>query len=86
MALFGRKSRKPRKRVDRQAWLVAQGDFALRPCTVVDMSDDGARLTVETAERLPRTFGLTFSRGARSGRTCEMRWRRGNAIGVKFVA
>ena len=50
------------------------------------MSDEGARLDVEPGERLPRHFSLTYSRTSRDGRRCEMRWRRGRSVGVKFVA
>ena len=84
MISFGRKTRVLR-RVDQQAWLVTNGDFALRPCTVVLMSDDAAEIKVEQSERLPMHFNLTFSRASRSGKRCEMQWKRGRSIGVKFV-
>ncbi len=86
MLPFRQKTRPSRRRADKQAWLVADGDFALRPCTVVDMSDTGAKLTVDQSDRLPKHFNLTFSRGSRSGFRCEVRWKRGRSIGVKFVA
>jgi hypothetical protein len=86
MTLFARKSRKPRQKVERQAWFAGDGDFALRPCTVVDMSSDGARLRIEDAARLPGKFRLTFSRSTREGFRCDLRWRRGQTVGVKFSA
>lgn len=49
------------------------------------MSDQGARLDVDAAERLPKHFNLTFSRTTRAGLRCEVRWRRGRAVGVRFV-
>lgn len=85
MMLFGRKSRKTRRKIQREAWLAGDRDFALRPCTVVDMHDDGAQLKVDYPERLPIRFNLTFSRSSRSGKRCEVRWRRGHSVGVKFV-
>jgi hypothetical protein len=72
--------------VDRRAWLVTDRDFGLRPCTVVDMSDTGARLKIGETERLPRHFGLTFSPSTRDGLRCEIRWRRGRSVGLRFVA
>lgn len=60
--------------------------FALKPCKVVDLSDDGAQLRIEGAERLPKRFTLTFSRNTRTGPRCETRWRRGSQVGVKFVS
>jgi hypothetical protein len=59
--------------------------FALRPCKVIDMSDNGARLYLEPDDRLPKHFNLTFSRASRNGLRCEVRWRRGHSVGVKFV-
>lgn len=86
MALFGRKSRQTRRNIQREAWLAGEHDFALRRCTVVNMHDDGAQLSIDTAERLPNRFQLTFSRASRTGKLCEVRWRRGRAVGVRFVA
>jgi hypothetical protein len=85
MALLGRKSRAPRRLADRQAWIVVENSFALRPCKVVDISDQGARLDLDEADRLPKFFDLTFTRASRAGRRCELRWRRGRTAGVKFV-
>jgi hypothetical protein len=85
MSLFGRKPRPPRRRVEKEAWLALDRSFALRPCKVIDMSDEGARLYVDD-DRLPKHFNLTFSRSSRDGKRCEMRWRRGHSVGVKFVA
>ncbi len=86
MALFGRKTRKTRRKVQREAWLAVDQDFALRPCTIIDMHDDGAQLRVKDAARLPARFNLTFSRSTRTGQRCEVRWRKGQSVGVKFMA
>ena len=86
MTLFGLKSRKARRKVERKAWFVGDGDFALRPCTVLDMSSDGARLRIDDTTRLPGNFRLTFSRSTRDGLRCDLRWRRGQTVGVKFAA
>ncbi|MGD9920510.1 MAG: PilZ domain-containing protein [Pseudorhodoplanes sp.] len=85
MTLFGRKSRKPRQKVNRSAWLAGDSDFALRPCTIIDMSSEGAKLRTEDVARLPKQFRLTFSRSTRDGKRCDLRWRRGQIFGVKFV-
>jgi hypothetical protein len=86
MTFMGHKSRAPRTKRKQQAWLVADEGFAMRPCIVIDMSDGGARLELDAAERLPRFFRLIFSRTTRAGPQCEMRWRRGRSVGVKFLA
>jgi len=85
MFSFGRKSRLSRRRVEKQAWLATDGDFALRPCKVVDMSDHGAQLTLEQFDRLPKQFNITFSRARRTGLRCQVRWQRGRSIGVTFL-
>ena len=86
MTPFGLKSRKPRRKVERQAWFVSDGEFALQPCTVVDMSSDGARIRIDGHIRLPGKFRLTFSRATRDGLRCDLRWRNGRTVGVKFAA
>jgi hypothetical protein len=48
------------------------------------MSSSGAKITVE-AEVPAGRLRLAFSRDARSGRSCEVVWRRGKSFGVKFV-
>jgi len=85
MLPFGRKTRASRRRANQQAWLVTDGSFALQPCTVVNLSDDGAQIKVEQSDRLPKHFNLTFTRASRTGRRCEVRWKRGRSIGVKFL-
>jgi hypothetical protein len=34
---------------------------------------------------LPGTLRLAFARDARTGRNCQVVWRRGNSIGVRFI-
>jgi hypothetical protein len=48
------------------------------------MSRAGAKITVEAGVPSGR-LRLAFSRDARSGRNCEVVWRRGKSFGVKFV-
>jgi hypothetical protein len=49
------------------------------------MHDEGAQLKVDPEARLPHRFTLTFSRASRNGQRCEVRWRRGPSVGVKFI-
>jgi hypothetical protein len=86
MTLFSLKSRKARRKVDRKAWFVGDGDFALRACTVIDISSEGARIRIDDHARLPSKFRLTFSRSTREGLHCDLRWRQGQSVGVKFIA
>jgi hypothetical protein len=80
-----RKSRSTRKSVQQAGWLVFDGSFAARQCTVVDLSDSGAKIETSEASPVGTKLRLAFSRDVRTGRPCEVVWRRGKTFGVKFV-
>ena len=84
MAL-GTKKREVRKSLSQPGWITLEGGFAARPCVVHDMSATGAKVTIEDSNSLPARLRLAFSRDARTGRPCEVVWRRGKSVGVKFV-
>jgi hypothetical protein len=79
------KKREARKSLQQPGWITLEGGFAVRPCLVQDMSSTGAKLTVDDPNPLPARLRLAFSRDARTGRNCEVVWRRGKAVGIKFV-
>ena len=78
------KKRDVRKSVQQSGWITLDGGFAARQCVVQDMSASGAKITIDDAN-LPDRLRLAFSRDARTGRNCEVVWRRGKSVGVKFV-
>ena len=79
------RKRAARKSVQQSGWITLDGGFAARRCVVHDMSSTGAKITVENSSALAGRLRLAFSRDARSGRRCEVVWRRGKSFGVKFV-
>jgi hypothetical protein len=79
------KKREARKSVHQAGWITLDGGFAARPCVVQDMSSTGARITVDDGNVLSGRLRLAFSRDARTGRSCDVVWRRGKSLGVKFV-
>jgi hypothetical protein len=79
------KKREARKSLRQPGWITLDGGFAARPCVVQDMSTTGAKLTIDDPNVLPAKLRLAFSRDARTGRNCEVVWRRGKSLGVKFV-
>ena len=79
------KKREARKSLRQPGWITLDGGFAARPCVVQDMSTTGAKLTIDDPNVLPARLRLAFSRDARTGRNCEVVWRRGKTLGVKFV-
>ena len=80
------KKRDPRRVVNQAAWITLEGGFAARPCSVIDLSKTGAKVQMQTVEQLPSNLRLTFSRDGRTGRPCEVLWRRGKTVGVRFLA
>ena len=79
------KKRDSRKLLGQSAWITLEGGFAARQCVVADISTTGARLVLDDANSLPARLRLAFARDARTGRTCQVVWRRGKSAGVKFV-
>jgi hypothetical protein len=77
--------REARKSVHQSGWITLDGGFAARPCTVLDLSSTGAKITVDDPQAVTAKARLAFSRDARSGRICQVVWRRGKTLGVKFV-
>jgi hypothetical protein len=71
-----------RKSINKGAWIRADGGFAVHPCTVIDLSETGARLSIPGD--IPSTFDLLLSRNSR-GRGARVKWRRGDKVGIVFV-
>jgi hypothetical protein len=85
MALATKKKREVRKSLRQPGWITLEGGFAARPCVVHNMSSTGAKITIDDPNMLPTKLRLAFTRDARTGRPCEVVWRRGKSVGVKFV-
>jgi hypothetical protein len=85
MALATKKKREVRKSLRQPGWIILEGGFAARPCVVQNMSSTGAKITIDDPNMLPAKLRLAFTRDARTGRPCEVVWRRGKLVGVKFV-
>ena len=56
-----------------------------RQCVVQDLSNTGAKITIDDPNMLPARLRLAFERDARTGRNCEVVWRRGKSVGIRFV-
>ena len=80
-----RKSRGTRKSVQQPGWLIYEGSFAARQCTVLDLSDSGAKIQSSEPSPVRTKLRLAFSRDVRTGRACEVVWQRGKTFGVKFI-
>ena len=80
-------NRANRKALRRQsaatAWIRVEKQFAVRACTVVDISLTGVQLTLHSPEPLAREFRLLLSRDSQ-GRACHLKWRQGASVGAEF--
>jgi PilZ domain-containing protein len=79
------KKRDVRRSVQQTGWVTLEGGFAARQCVVHDISSTGAKITVADSSVLSGRLRLAFSRDAKTGRQCDVVWRRGRSFGVKFV-
>jgi PilZ domain len=84
MAAEQRKSN--RRPIGTRAWADFGPDARMHQCFIKDMSDTGARLAMALSVPVPPEFVLQFSPDGSVGRRCEVRWRSGIEIGVKFTA
>jgi hypothetical protein len=80
------KKRDVRRSVQQAGWITLDGGFAARQCTVLDMSATGAKIVVDDPTSVTARVRLALSRDARTGRHCEVVWRRGKTLGVRFVS
>jgi hypothetical protein len=80
------KKRDVRRSVQQAGWITLEGGFAARPCMVLDLSATGAKIVVDDPSSVTTAkIKLAFARDARTGRNCEVVWRRGKTLGVRFV-
>jgi hypothetical protein len=66
------------------ARLTKAADLSDRQCTVIDISEGGARLRGEDPQFVKPQFQLKFDRTS-PGRACKVAWKKGDVIGIKFV-
>jgi hypothetical protein len=72
-----------RRKVMRAARVFFADRQSLVDCTILDLSDGGAKLEFTNRQVLPRIFDLQMQNGAIY--RCEVRWAKGNFFGVRFL-
>jgi len=85
MAVFKRESRKPRHATRHDAWMLLDGGFAKRNCTILDLSSGGARVKLADRELLGSRLSLALTGDVRKVTHCRVIWRKDAVIGVEFV-
>ena len=79
------KKREVRKSVQQPGWITLEGGFAARHVWCRTCLPRARRSRSTMRNVLPARLRLAFSRDARTGRNCEVVWRRGASAGIKFV-
>jgi hypothetical protein len=80
-------AREERRRIPRrQVKIPARIDLGgtIRECTVVDISELGAKLAVEAPADLPDHFMLLLTPSGHPARRCRVAWRSDEHLGVEF--
>jgi hypothetical protein len=72
-----------RRRILKRARITFKGRWATIDCTVLNLSDRGACLKVESPIGIPDTFDLVLDNAPVCG--CRVTWRKATQIGVEFA-
>jgi hypothetical protein len=84
-AKFVRKRRSPRRPMNMPCYLYTRDGWPLGKCTMKDISDSGAQLLLSDISELPRELLLSLSHDGAVRRPCDLVWRNGDRVGVRFV-
>jgi hypothetical protein len=85
MAVFRREARKPRHSTKHHAWVLLDGGFAKRNCTILDLSSTGARIKLTDRGSIGSDLSLALTGDVRKVTRCRLIWRRDSVIGVEFI-
>jgi PilZ domain len=74
----------PRRQLHYNASILVDKNTPPIPCSIADISERGARLSLEGAKDLPDTFVLLLTANGGARRHCRVVWREEMTIGVTF--
>ena len=74
-----------REPVRYSAWIDLGPAAAPQLCSVLDVSEEGARLLLASEVSLPQEFSLVFTRYGMIRRRCRLIWRSGAELGVSYT-
>jgi hypothetical protein len=79
------KKREVRRMIRQQsAWITLNG-VAMTECRIMDISKRGAKIVPGGSSVVPARFELAFVQGGQKRQACEVIWRRGRMLGIKFI-
>jgi PilZ domain len=76
--------KKPRRQFHYSARILTDKKGPPRACSIIDVSETGARLELASNEELPERFMLLLTKAGDARRRCRVVWRTGSAVGVEF--
>jgi hypothetical protein len=80
------KKREARRMIRRQsAWITLNGEAASE-CLIMDISKKGAKIVPDGSSVVPTRFELAFASKDHKRQACEVVWRRGRMVGIKFIS
>jgi PilZ domain len=79
-----RKRQVPRVKLNVPAWIEVGNSALLERCTLIDLSEKGARLVVGDISHLTDHFCLYLKRVGHVPQRCRILWRRDHQVGVEF--
>jgi hypothetical protein len=74
-----------RRSLNKPAWIERASNNLLERCTLVNMCEIGARLTIMDVYDLPENFALHLTRGSEPAQQCRVIWQRNHEVGVEFL-
>jgi hypothetical protein len=75
--------REVRRRRQQWAAVTLEGNVTVYDCCVLDVSQNGAKVVIDMAAEIGTRFGLALV--PHRPRQCEIIWRRGRTLGIKFL-
>ncbi len=85
MTVFKRESRKPRHSTRHKTWILLDGGFAKRSCTILNLSSTGARIKLTENGPVGNNPSLVLTGDVRKVTRCRLIWREDSVIGVEFI-
>jgi PilZ domain len=77
--------REPRRSRQQPAWVTFDDDFVSHECQVLDVSLNGAKIVADIDAAIGSRFRLSAVPNALTRQRCEVVWRRGRTLGIRFV-
>ena len=75
--------REVRRRRRQSAWVKLRGRQI--ECRLTDLSQGGAQIVVDRDTELPDRFAISLVPKVSDKKSCEVIWRKGNVMGLKFI-